>query len=89
MDVEYLNNMKNLIENLEQKHQKDILYIFQKYPDIKLNENVNGTFINMNELNKEIIEELNNYLLYIEIQKTELSKDEEQKTLLENKYFKS
>ena len=88
METEELNRIKTKIENMEKKNHLQILQLLKNYNNITLNENNNGTFINMNELDKNIILELEKYIKYIDIQKQFLDKDEKVKDNLENKYFK-
>jgi hypothetical protein len=88
MDTEELIKIKSKIENMEKKNHLQILQIFKKNSKITLNENNNGTFINMNELDKNIIFELEKYIKYIDAQRQILDKDEKEKNTLENKYFK-
>lgn len=88
MDTEELIKIKSKIENMEKKNHLQILQLLKKYSNITLNENNNGTFINMNELDKNIIFELEKYIKYIDAQRQFLDKDEKEKNSLENKYFK-
>ena len=89
MNIEELNLIKTNIEKMDKKNHIQILKLLKKYPTITLNENNNGTFINLTELNDNIIKEIQKYIKYIEIQKQFLDKDEKEKYNLENKFFKS
>jgi hypothetical protein len=89
MNIENINYIKYKIEEMDKKNHIEILKIFKKYKNIVLNENKNGIFINISELDNDIIVELDKYIKYIDIQKQILEKDEKEKYLLENKYFKS
>ena len=54
-------------------------------PQIQITENSNGSFINMNELNKETIDELNNYIDYTTSIEQEIKEQETIKnSILEN-----
>ena len=56
MDFERLSNIKNNIEKMSKKHQIDILRIFKNSSNVILNENSNGIFINLSELDISILE---------------------------------
>jgi hypothetical protein len=66
----YLDNIKQIIEKMNKIQHIEILKIFKKYKNVRLNENKNGIYVNMTPLNKEIIEELENYIKYIKDQET-------------------
>jgi len=57
-----LDNLKERIEIMQKYHQVEILRILTKFNNIKTNENNNGTFVNLTELNNEVIIELENFL---------------------------
>lgn len=88
MNIEELNLIKTNIEKMDKKNHIQLLRLLKKYPAITLNENNNGTFINITELDEEIIKEIQKYIKYIEVQKQFLDKDENEKCNLENKFFK-
>ena len=89
MNIEELNLIKGEIEKMDKKNHIQILRLLKKYSQITLNENNNGTFINLTELDNNIIKEIQKYIKYIEVQKEFLDRDEEKKNNLENKFFKS
>ena len=64
MDSVYLENLKKKIETLEKHHQIEILKILIER-DTQINENKSGIFVNMSTLEKEIIEQIEKYLEYI------------------------
>ena len=88
MDIQDLNKLKTKIELLDKKDQINILQLFKKHNNILLNENSNGTFININDIDKLLYDELLKYISYIEMQKQYINKDEEKKNILEETYFK-
>ena len=88
MSIEELNTIKEKIEKMDVKHHIDILRIFKNHSTLTLNENTNGTFINITNLDDKIKNEILKYISYIEIQKTQLDKDENKKTHLETTFFK-
>ena len=83
-----LIDIKKKIESMDIKNQIEVFRLFKKYPEIKLNENNNGTFINITNLDEKILNELKELILYIENQQYLLNKDEVKKNKLEETFFK-
>ena len=63
-----LHTLKEKIEELNKIHQIEVLRILQKQDKITLNENKNGIFINLTNVNDSTITELKNYLEYVKQQ---------------------
>lgn len=82
-----LQTLKGRIEKMPIYHQIEILRIF-KESDILLNENNNGTFINLTELDSTIIEKLDKYISYVNEQESQLNEVENEKTRIQNVFFK-
>ena len=59
-----IENIRNKIESMDKNHHIEILKILKKN-GVKLNENKSGVFVNLSFLSKEIIDEINTYLLYV------------------------
>ena len=59
-----LTKLKNIIERMDVIHHKKILVLFKKR-GINISENRNGSFINITNINDNIIEELNDYKKYL------------------------
>ena len=83
-----LNCLKEKIEVLSKFHQIEILKILKKDDICTLNENKNGIFINLTNINKETIIELETYLEYVKTQEQQLNDIEKQKNILSNTFFK-
>lgn len=83
-----LNNLKQKIESLDKFHQVEILKILSSDNDCILNENNNGVFINLININKLIINKIENYLDYVKTQEKQLTEIEIQKEVLTNTFFK-
>jgi hypothetical protein len=83
-----LNCLKEKIEVLSKFHQVEILKILKKDDICTLNENKNGIFINLTNINKETIIELETYLEYVKTQEQQLNDIEKQKNILSNTFFK-
>ena len=83
-----MQHIKERIEELPKIHHIEILRIFKKYPDITLNENKNGIFINITNLPKNILDELTRYLDYVNVQQNSLEDVEHIKKKYINDFFK-
>lgn len=83
-----LNFLKEKIEALDKFHQIEILRIINKNNSSILNENNNGVFINLTNINDTVIEELEKYLDYVKKQEKQLTEIELQKDILSNTFFK-
>ena len=80
-------NLKDRIEVMEKYHQVEILRILRRFPEVKTNENNNGTFINLTEISSEIIKELEKYTDYVDEQQKLLKKVETEKEQIEQAFF--
>jgi hypothetical protein len=85
--VSELNYICETIENMNKFNQVEILRILTKHPDVILNENKYGIHINLSELNREIIDEINVYIRYVNTQELTLNSIEQQKEDYKNTYF--
>jgi hypothetical protein len=85
--VSELNYIRETIENMNKFNQVEILRILNKYDTVTLNENKYGIHINLTELKKEIIDELNIYIKYVNTQEQALNTIEQQKEDYRNTYF--
>ena len=85
--VSELNYIRDSIENMNKFNQIEILRILSKNPDIVLNENKYGVHINLSDLPKKIIDELNLYIHYVNTQEITLGAAEKQKEEFKNIYF--
>jgi hypothetical protein len=66
-----LINLKSNIEQLDRFHQLEILKILKGENEI-LNENNNGTFINLSLISSSSLDKIGEYLLYIKDQEKTL-----------------
>ena len=85
--VSELNYTRENIENMNKFNQIEVLRILSKYQYVTLNENKYGVHINLSELNKDIIDELNTYIKYVNTQEINLNVIEQQKETYRNTYF--
>ena len=82
-----LEKIKMKIENMDKMHHLEILKILKKYPQIKLNENKNGVFVNLSFLTKDVVDEMKKYIDYISIQEDSIRTLELQREDVKNTYF--
>ena len=75
-----LQLIKTRIESMSIYHQMEILRIFNDN-NTTLNENNNGTFINLTGLDNSIIEKINKYIKYVDEQEDELNEVENENVI--------
>jgi fructose-1,6-bisphosphatase/sedoheptulose 1,7-bisphosphatase-like protein len=82
-----LEKIRKTIEKLDKSRHIDIAKIFKKN-NIKLTENNNGIFINLNNIPSGIINEIKQYINFVKTQETMISIDESTKVNIEKNFFK-
>lgn len=82
-----LSDLKENIEKLSFFHQVEVLRILNEKNGSILNENKNGVFINLTNVDQETLDKLSSYLKYVAKQETQLKSIEEQKKILSKQYF--
>ena len=80
--------LKSKIEKLDKIHQTKILEILINN-NIKYSENRNGVFLNMENLNKKTVREIEKNLEYFKKQEKTLTDIETIKSELNNEYFEN
>jgi hypothetical protein len=85
--VSELNYIRDSIENMNKFNQVEVLRILNKNKNVTLNENKYGIHINLSDLKKEILDELNVYIKYVNTQELTLNSIEQQKEDYRNTYF--
>jgi hypothetical protein len=83
-----LEIMKTKIELLPKFHQVEILRILKKSPVVKINENKSGVFVNLSFLPNDTIQDILNYVKYIQEQEHTLQTVEYQKKSFKDEFFK-
>jgi hypothetical protein len=87
VDANELNNIRKLIEQMSKFNQIEILRIFCKYPEVTVNENKYGIHINLSEIQSGIIDEIKNYIKYVNAQEAQLNNAEQEQENFKNIYF--
>ena len=83
-----LTKLKDKIELMDKSNHIEALYLISQNQSIKLTENNNGTFINLTDLDNNMIEKLEEFVQYVAKQNSDLNDIESKKDELENIYFK-
>ena len=82
-----LNIIREKIESMPKFNQVEILRILSKDETVTLNENKYGTFINLTELQSEMIDNLKMYINYVNTQEYNLNELEKRKEEFKNIFF--
>lgn len=80
-------SIKTKIENMNKEQQIEVLRKLSQMEGVNLNENSNGTFINLTELNEEQLSTMESYISYVQEQETNLGAVENEKTRIQQSYF--
>ena len=82
-----LGYIKEQIEMMDKSHQIEVLRILSEHKGVCLNENSNGTFVNLTDIDQNIINQLMTFISYVKTQQRQLEKIEYQKEVLEDTFF--
>jgi hypothetical protein len=85
--VSELNYIRESIENMNKFNQVEVLRLLSKHKDVTINENKYGIHINLSELKKELLDEINVYINYVNTQEVTLHQIEKEKEDYKNTYF--
>ena len=85
--VSELNYIRETIENMNKFNQIEVLRLLHTHKEVILNENKYGIHINLSDLSKEILDELNEFIKYVSSQEHTLNIIEQQKEDYRNTYF--
>jgi NTP pyrophosphatase (non-canonical NTP hydrolase) len=85
--ISELNYIRESIENMNKFNQVEVLRLLNKHKDVTINENKYGIHINLSDLNKELLDELNVYINYVNTQEVTLHQVEKEKEDYKNTYF--
>jgi len=82
-----LTFIKERIEKMQKNYHTEIARILIKEHNISYDENKNGIFINLSHLTPEVIEKMNKFIEYVDLQEKQLEIDEKEKHVLKDAYF--
>jgi len=83
-----LIDIKERVEMMNKHHQIEVLRILKQNSDVVLNENSNGVFVNLTDVDEKVIKKLEEYINYVEKQTSNINVIENQKEIIENTFFK-
>jgi len=86
-DYNELISMRDAIESMPKFNQVEVLRILTKNSHVTINENKYGIHINLTDLSKTMVEELQIYIQYVKSQEIQLDESEKQKESFKNTYF--
>ena len=85
--VSELNYIRDAVENMNKFNQIEVLRILNNHKDVTINENKYGIHINLSDLKKELLDEMNVYINYVNTQEVALHQVEKEKEDYKNTYF--
>ena len=83
-NLEYL---RSRIDKMSKVQHIDILRILKQDPNIKINENKSGVYINLSFLPQSIVDEIVQYVQHMDTQENSLHPVEQQKEMFKNSFF--
>ena len=87
MDDNSLISLRDQIKGLDHLHQVRIFNMI-KMEGVEHTENTNGVFVNMILLDSKMIDDVNVYIKYAELQKKQLDEIELNKDDIKNEFYK-
>ena len=84
--IEILTKLKNSIEMMDKNNQIEVLRLLRNN-DVFLNENKNGIYVNITELDDNILEDIYKFVEYIDKQEDKLNHEETEKQKYKNTFF--
>ena len=85
--MDELGVLKERVESMTVAHQIEVLRILKSDSDVVLNENSNGTFVNLTSQSQEVIRKLSAYVEYVRDQQDRLSIVEAEKERIQRTFF--
>jgi hypothetical protein len=81
------SEIKAQIEKMNKEQQIEVLKKLSEMSNVNLNENSNGTFVNLTDLTEEQLETIDSYISYVGEQESNLGAVENEKTRIQQSYF--
>ena len=82
-----LENIRDSIEKFNKFNQIEVLRILKSHSDVVLNENKNGVYINLADVNEQAVEQLVAFISYVNDQEASLDATEKQKQEFKSAFF--
>ena len=83
MNTRDLTYLVKQIENFGKSEHIQILSILQRH-NVEITENNNGCFVDMTEIDSNVLKEIKKFLDYVQLKKNELNEFESEKEILKN-----
>lgn len=83
MNTRDLTHLVKQIENFGKNEHIQILSILQRH-NVEITENNNGCFVDMTEIDSNVLTEIKQFLDYVQLKKTEMTEYESEKEILKN-----
>jgi hypothetical protein len=85
--VQNLEDLKSNIEKMTKTQQLEVLKILHENPDVKLNENKSGVYVNLSFLPEKVLTTIQTYMSYVKEQENTFKQMETQKQDFKKTYF--
>lgn len=82
-----LLKIKTSVENMNKFHQVGVLKLLSSKENLTINENNNGVFINLSDLDDTVLKELADYIQYVSEQESDLDQHEQEKEKYKSVFF--
>ncbi len=82
-----LVTIRDSIEKFNKFNQIEVLRILKSHSDVVLNENKNGVYINLADVNEQAVQQLVAFIGYVNDQEASLDATEKQKEEFKSAYF--
>jgi len=82
-----LEQIRTRIDGLSKQQHVNILRILKQDPNITINENKSGVYINLSFLPQIIVDEIVQYVQHMDTQENSLHPVEQQKEMFKNSFF--
>lgn len=82
-----LESIRSEIESMTQSNQVEILRMLHSAKSVHLNENKNGVYVNMSQIEPAVLDRICDHVKYIRTQENDLAEHESQKEQIQSEYF--
>ena len=82
-----LETLKQRIEEMDKSKQMEVLQLLRAYPEVRLNENGSGIFINLSCVPDNVLAELQKFIRKVNDQEILLEPAEQQKEIYKSQFF--
>ena len=87
--IQNLDDLKSNIEKMTKPQQLEVLKLLHENPDVKLNENKSGVYVNLSFLPECVLTNIQTYMTYVKEQENTFKQMETQKQDFKKNYFEN